>query len=334
MPVGLLVGVVIVSSGVACALSRRSRFGALQRIAAVVVSELPFAVAYLLIASLVLAWAQGDLSSPGGKVVGALAGLDVIGLAVLVRRALIAHRKLGNGGRPHRPWGRILRAPLPVVRRNVVVVRNVPYGDGRERSLDVYHRGDQPSGVPVVLHLHGGGFNSGDKRREARPLIGHLVQRGAVCVSANYRLRPRATPADQLADACAAIEWVEAHAADYGGDPSRLVLVGSSAGAYLAVAAADRGATAILGIVGRYGYYGDFAPGALPPMLVIHGGNDLMVSPSHARAFVERARSGSRNPVTYAELPGAHHDFDLYESIRSAAINVAVESFVNSLSRS
>jgi acetyl esterase/lipase len=46
------------------------------------------------------------------------------------------------------------------------------------------------------------------------------------------------------------------------------------------------------------------------------------------RQFVERMRAGSGAPVEYVELPGAHHDFDLYESIRSAAINVAVESFI------
>ena len=38
-------------------------------------------------------------------------------------------------------------------------------------------------------------------------------------------------------------------------------------------------------------------------------------------------RAVSGRPVSYAELPGAHHDFDLYESIRSAAVNQAVEQF-------
>jgi acetyl esterase/lipase len=61
---------------------------------------------------------------------------------------------------------------------------------------------------------------------------------------------------------------------------------------------------------------------------VIHGENDLLASPEGVRAFVERARAGSRNPVTYSELPGAHHDFDLYESIRSSAVSVAVEAFI------
>ena len=61
-------------------------------------------------------------------------------------------------------------------------------------------------------------------------------------------------------------------------------------------------------------------------MLVVHGEKDL-VPAADARAFVERLRAVSSRPVSYAELPGAHHDFDLYESIRSAAVNKAVEQF-------
>jgi acetyl esterase/lipase len=110
-------------------------------------------------------------------------------------------------------------------------------------------------------------------------------------------------------------------------------LVGSSAGAYLAIEAVNAGAVGIAGLICRYGYYGDLGPTRdLPPMLVIHGENDLRVRASCVREFVERMRAGSA-PVEYVELPGAHHDFDLYESIRSAAINVAVESFIERVTR-
>jgi acetyl esterase/lipase len=187
----------------------------------------------------------------------------------------------------------------------------------------------------VVLHFHGGGFHSGNKRREARPLIGHLVGQGMICASANYRLRPHVGYDEQLADGLAAIEWVRSHARDYGGDPDQIFLVGSSAGAYLSIAAVNAGANGIAGIVGRYGYYGDLRPERPPPpILVIHGENDLLVRPSHAREFVERMRAGSSRPAEYVELPGGHHDFDLYESIRSNAISVAVERFIMSPGRS
>jgi acetyl esterase/lipase len=150
-----------------------------------------------------------------------------------------------------------------------------------------------------------------------------------VCASANYRLRPHVGYDEQLADALAAIRWVQSHASDYGGDPHRMFLVGSSAGAYLSVDAVNAGAEGIAGIVGRYGYYGDLTPERpYPPALVIHGQNDLLVSPRNARDFVDRLRSGGSESAEYVELPGGHHDFDLYESIRSNAVNIAVERFI------
>jgi acetyl esterase/lipase len=313
----------------ACALTSWRRLGLLAQIPALVVNELPFLAGYLLIASTALALAQGDLDSAGGVIVGVAVVVVLAGLVVIVRRALRADAALGNPTTARRPWRRILTAPLPAVRRDVVRIRNISYGEGSRRSLDVYYRRDRPSGVPVALHFHGGGFHSGNKRREARPLIGHLVSRGIVCASANYRLRPRVGQDEQIADALAAIDWVRSNARDYGGDPEQIFLVGSSAGAYLSIDAVNAGTDGIAGIVGRYGYYGDLMPERPPPpILVIHGENDLLVRPSYAREFVARMRAGSSYPAEYVELPGGHHDFDLYESIRSNAISIAVERFI------
>ena len=336
MPVGYWWTVAVLSWGVACALNRWRRPGPLSKIPALLVSELPFIVAYLLIASTVLALADGDLGSPGGAAGATVALLALGGLGVVVRRALSAHAALHNTGRPRRPWSRILRAPFFPGRRDVVRVRGLAYGDGPDRTLDVYHRHDRPERVPVLLHLHGGGFYSGNKAREARPLIRQLTsQRGFVCLSANYRLQPAVTVADQVADVRAAIAWVRAHAAEYGGDPGRLFVAGSSAGAYLAIRAVCEGETGIAGLICRYGYYGDLAPhNGMPAMLVVHGEKDMLMPASAARAFVARVRAVSSRPVIYAELPGAHHDFDLFESIRSAAVNQAVEQFAAAIGSS
>ena len=329
MPIGLLVPVVLVGWGTACALTCWRRLDGAAQVPALVTNELPFLAGYLLIASTGLALAQGDLDSTSGVIVGVAALVVLFGLVVIVRRALRADAALHNPRPTHRPWHRILVAPLPAFRRDVVRVRNLSYGEGTRRTLDVYHRRDRPVRVPVVLHFHGGGFHSGNKRREARPLIRQLVNQGMVCASANYRLRPHVSYDEQLADGLAAIEWVRSHSHEYGGDPDRIFLVGSSAGAYLSIDAVNAGARGIAGIVGRYGYYGDLIPERpQPPILVIHGENDLRVRPSHAREFVERMRMGSSQPVEYVELPGGHHDFDLYESIRASAVSTAIERFI------
>ena len=334
MPVGYWWTVAVLSWGVACALTRWRRPGPFSAIPALLVSELPFIVAYLLIASTVFALAEGDLDSPGAAAGAAVALLALAGLVAVVRRELRADAALHNTGRPRRPWGRILRAPFFPGRLDVVRVRGLAYGDGPDRTLDVYHRRDQPARAAVLLHFHGGGFDSGNKAREARPLIRHLTsRRGFVCVSANYRLQPHVTLADQVADVHAAIAWVRTHAAGYGAEPCTLFVTGSSAGANLAIRAVCGGETGITGLICRYGYYGDLAPcGDMPPMLVVHGEKDILASVSGARAFAERVRAVSSRPVIYAELPGAHHDFDMFESIRSAAVSQAVEQFTTRLS--
>ena len=329
MPIGYWWTVALVSWGVVCALTRWRRLGTLSAIPALLASELPFIVGYLLIASTVLALVDGDLDSPGGAVGAAVALLALAGLVVVVCRAMRAHAALRNAGRPRRPWGRILRAPFFPGRLDVVRVRGLAYGDGPARTLDVYHRRDRPASAPILLHFHGGGFYSGSKAREARPLIRHLTsRRGFVCVSANYRLQPRVTLAGQVADVRGAIAWVRVHAADYGAEPGTLYVTGSSVGANLAIRAVCEGEAGIAGLICRYGYYGDLAPrGDMPPMLVVHGEKDMLIPVADVRAFVERVRAVSSRPVIYAELPGAHHDFDMYESIRSAAVNQAVEQF-------
>jgi acetyl esterase/lipase len=333
MPIGYWWTVALMSWGVVCALTRWRRLGSFSAIPALLANELPFIVGYLLVASTVLALVDGDLDSPAGAVGAAVALLALAGLMVVVCRAMRAHAALRNAGEPGRPWGRILRAPFFPGRLDVVRVRDLAYGDGPRRTLDVYHRRDRPTSAPILLHFHGGGFHSGNKGREARPLIRHLTsRRGFVCVSANYRLQPHVTLVDQVADVRDAIAWVRAHAAEYGAEPGTLFVVGSSAGAHLAIQAVCEGETGIAGLICRYGYYGNLAPcGDMPPMLVVHGEKDMLIPVSDVRAFVERVRAVSSRPVTYAELPGAHHDFDMFESIRSAAVSEAVEQFTNPL---
>src|SRR5262249_61961205 len=112
MPIGYWWAVVLGSWGVACALTRWRRLGPLSGVPALLASELPFIVGYWLIASTVLALADGNLGSPGGAAAAAIALLALAGLAVMVNRALRAHAALRHAGRPRRPRGRLLRAPF------------------------------------------------------------------------------------------------------------------------------------------------------------------------------------------------------------------------------
>jgi len=65
-----------------------------------------------------------------------------------------------------------------------------------------------------------------------------------------------------------------------------------------------------------------------PPFFVLHGRNDSLVPVEQARAFVQRLRQVSSQPVVYAELPFTQHAFDIFGSARAAHTAVAVEQFL------
>ncbi|ROR91272.1 alpha/beta hydrolase [Nocardioides aurantiacus] len=65
-----------------------------------------------------------------------------------------------------------------------------------------------------------------------------------------------------------------------------------------------------------------------PDFFVLHGDADTLVDVRQARAFVARLREVSRASVTYAELPGAHHAFEVFSSIRSQHTVRAVERWL------
>lgn len=114
------------------------------------------------------------------------------------------------------------------------IVRDIPYAQTKheKQTLDVY---SPPSGKnhPVALWIHGGGWHSGDKSEVgSKPQA--LVDRGFVFVSINYRLWPSVTIREIAEDVARALRWTHDHAADYGGDPRRLFVMGHSAGAQLA----------------------------------------------------------------------------------------------------
>jgi len=165
-------------------------------------------------------------------------------------------------------WWRIARV-FPIRRPEVERVRNIEYCrvDGRSMRLDVYRHRSHPEGCPVLLYVHGGVWVIGNKGQQGLVTVNHLASRGWVCVSINYRLSPRATFPDHLLDVKRAIVWTREHVAEYGGDPSFLVLAGGSAGAHLSALSAltpnaleyqrdhAQADTAVQGCVAYYGVY-------------------------------------------------------------------------------
>jgi acetyl esterase/lipase len=376
MPVGYLVSVALVAGATLTSLIPARRPPALAWLsfrASVALNELPFAAAAFLLASTALAAGQGGLNSPGGYVGLGLAIVTTGGLAAVTCRGVRARRVLdralqeglGTGWRStldtatatrlrhHLPWARILLRPVFTRRRDVERLANLRYGDaGKRNTLDLYRHRARPSGCPVLIHLHGGAYVGGRKNSQSLPLIYRFASQGWLCVSANYRLRPTARFPAHLIDAKKVIVWVREHAHEYGGDPTVLILAGTSAGAHLTALAAltpdeptyqpgfeqaDTSVTAAVCLNGYFdAYYGNpdipssplsYHRPAAPPFFVAHGDHDTVVPVERARHFVDHVRRTSANPVVYAELRGGQHAFDLFHSPRFEAVVDAIEAF-------
>jgi acetyl esterase/lipase len=66
-----------------------------------------------------------------------------------------------------------------------------------------------------------------------------------------------------------------------------------------------------------------------PPFFVVHGARDSLLLVEDARHFVDALRNVSRSPVVYAELPGAQHAFDGFQSVRCGSVINAMEWFTS-----
>ena len=111
--------------------------------------------------------------------------------------------------------------------------RNLAYAEPQEpsRTLDVYNSTDSKND-PVVVWIHGGGWQAGDKSDiAAKPWA--FIDHGFVFVSVNYRFIPKVTMKQLAQDVAKAIGWSHDHAKTYGGDPNTMFVMGHSAGASL-----------------------------------------------------------------------------------------------------
>jgi triacylglycerol lipase len=119
----------------------------------------------------------------------------------------------------------------------VSVTRDVAYGSDALNKLDVFTADASQKGKTVVVFVHGGGFEHGDKRLGGGPFLDNVMlwatKQGWVGVNINYRLAPKNHWPDAHQDIAAAVRWIKANIAQYGGDPNRIVLWGVSAGASL-----------------------------------------------------------------------------------------------------
>ena len=132
-------------------------------------------------------------------------------------------------------------------RHAVEHLRDIRYHDDaggprlREHLLDIYRpvhpSRHAPPPWPIVFYVHGGGFRILSKDTHWIMGLG-FARRGYIVFNVSYRLAPKHRYPAAIEDVCRAFEWVMENAERYGGDPSRVVLAGESAGANLATSLA------------------------------------------------------------------------------------------------
>jgi acetyl esterase/lipase len=213
------------------------------------------------------------------------------------------------------------------------------YGDQPRQRLDVYAPRPTAKGAPVAIFFYGGSWDSG--RRQDYGWVGQaLAARGFLTLVPDYRVYPQVTYPGFLQDGAAAVRWAVDHAAAYGGDPSRIVLVGHSAGAYNAVMLAldsrylkaagvdPKAIRAVAGLSGPYNFlpldgpvtqrtFGlasdlpatqpiAYVSAAAPPAFLATGDADTVVYPRNTRALA-KALTAAGAVVEERHYPGVDH---------------------------
>jgi acetyl esterase/lipase len=216
-----------------------------------------------------------------------------------------------------------------------LVAHDISYGPDARQKLDIYKPLGAVGPLPVIVFVHGGSWEEGNKN--GYTFAGRaLAAQGFVTVVMNYRLHPKHRYPAFVEDVALALRWSADNSASYGGDPSKLYGVGHSAGAYnLAMAVLDERYAAtrpkLAGVVALAGPF-DFVPldspitikvfgevpdlpntqpvnhakADAPPFLILHGTADKTVYPRNAAALDKAMREAGASS-TLKMVEGATH---------------------------
>ena len=151
-----------------------------------------------------------------------------------------------------------------LARRIPPAATDLHYAEHERQVLDIYKPADAGvTPLPVLMFVHGGGFLRGDKGSAERwhnACVGRMAaDRGFIGVVMNYRLAPEHTWPAGGEDVGLAVDWLTGNIHRFGGDPDKIVLVGTSAGAvhcatYLRLHPQTAGIRGMVLLSGLYGY--------------------------------------------------------------------------------
>ena len=167
------------------------------------------------------------------------------------------------------------------------------YGPSEAERLDVFPAAPSAAPAPVFVYIHGGYWRLLDAA-DSGFMADALTRAGACVVPLNYGLAPDVS-LDEIVRQCrAAIAWIHGHIAEFGGDPARIHVAGSSAGAHLAAMLIAPSWPA------EFGLPDDAVAGAT----LISGLYDLAPLPlTHVNAWLRLDTAGARRNSPIHQLP-------------------------------
>jgi len=140
-------------------------------------------------------------------------------------------------------------------RERLECIRDVAYGPSLKERLDIFPAARK--GAPIQIFIHGGAWKSGNKDEVSYPApVFHDA--GANYVAVNFASVPDAMIEEQIRQCRAAIAWVYANAASFGGDPNRIYVSGHSSGGHVT------GMMVVTDWEGIFGLPADVIKGAAP----------------------------------------------------------------------
>jgi acetyl esterase/lipase len=224
----------------------------------------------------------------------------------------------------------------------VQVTRGLAYGNNPRQKLDIYRPARGSKNLPIIVFFYGGSWQWG-ARADYAFVAAVLVAQGYMVAVPDYRVYPEVRFPDFVVDSADAVSWVHEHAVEYGGDATRLFLLGHSAGAYNAAMLALAPqflppAIRLAGVAGLSGPY-DFLPlkdpiikaifsppadikttqpiiyasANAPPMFLATGGADRTVLPRNSTALAARLHQA-----------GAQASCKIYPSLGHIGIILAI----------
>jgi acetyl esterase/lipase len=175
------------------------------------------------------------------------------------------------------------------------VVRAVPFAsrDGVSLTLDIYEPPAGEGPFPMIVQVYGGAWRSGAPSN-SQWFSRYFASRGYIVIAVDYRHTPQWTWPAQREDVRDALQWSRTHAREFGGDPARIIMLGRSSGAQLALMVAYQDASpAIKAVISYYGPV-DLAEGWRQPPVP---------DPFHVREPLEAYLGG-----TPAEVPERYRE--------------------------